>query len=119
MVFRRPNGEIAWSCDACGDEGVITGWEGSPADVSGLDDDDVEGVRVTLLIARELFDDASELLVARARGSAAGVILTGRPGAFEEPVEYVAAEADAEVDGPRMRLLDEACSALDASLPAG
>lgn len=27
MVFRRTNGEIAWSCDACGEEGVITGWE--------------------------------------------------------------------------------------------
>ena len=49
------------------------------------------------------------------------MILTGRPGAFEELVEYVAAEAepDAEVDRPRMRLLDEACSALDAALPAG
>ena len=25
MVFRRTNGEIAWSCDTCGDEGVISG----------------------------------------------------------------------------------------------
>src|SRR4051812_13282454 len=47
MVFRRLNGAIAWSCDACGDEGVITGWEGSPADLSGLDDSDVDGVEVT------------------------------------------------------------------------
>src|SRR3954454_7999752 len=125
MVFRRTNGEIAWSCEACGDEGVITGWEGSPADVSGLDDNDVEGVEVIVLVARELFgvvrdvlllDDASELLVARAGSSAAGVILTGRAGAFEELAEYVAAEANAESDRRRVRLLVEACVALDAAL---
>jgi hypothetical protein len=45
MVFHRWNGEIAWSCDVCGDEGVITGWQSSPFDVSGLDDSygDVDG----------------------------------------------------------------------------
>lgn len=31
------------SCDVCGDEGAISGWEGSPADVSGLDDSYAEG----------------------------------------------------------------------------
>ena len=128
MVFRRLNGEIAWSCDACGDEGVITGWEGSPADLSGLDDSDVEGVGVTLLIERELFevvrgvspfDDGQRTAGRpRRRQHAAGVILTGRTGAFEELGEYVAAEANAEVDRRRMRLLDEACTALDAALPA-
>ena len=127
MVFRRAGGEIAWSCDACGDEGVITGWEGAAADVSGFDDDVVEGVEVTVLMEHELFevvrgvlllDDASELLVARAEGSAAGVILTGPAGVFEELVEYVAAEANAEGDRRRMRLLDEAYTALDVALSA-
>jgi hypothetical protein len=132
MVFRRLNGEIAWSCDAWGDEGVITGWEGTPADDSGLDDSDVEGVEVTLIIARELFevvrgvvllDGASELLVARAEGGAADVILTGRTGAYSElgeylAGEYLAGEANAEVDRRRVRLLDEAGAALDAALPA-
>lgn len=33
MVFRHLDGEIAWGCDSCGDEGVIRGWEGSPTDV--------------------------------------------------------------------------------------
>ena len=125
MVFRRTNGEIAWSCDACGDEGVISGWEGSPADVSGLDDSYAEGDGVTLLIAREVFevirgvlllDDACELLIARAEGSAVGVVLTGRTGAFEELVEYVASEANAETNRRRIRLLDEACTALEAAL---
>ena len=125
MAFRRMNGEIAWSCDACGDEGVISGWEGSPADVSGLDDSYAEGDTVTLVIARDLFDvirgvllldDACELLVARAEGSRAGVVLTGQTGAFEELVEYIASEANAQTNRRRMRLLDEACTALEAAL---
>lgn len=125
VVFRRTNGEIAWSCDACGDEGVIHGWEGSPGDVSGLDDGYAEGDPVTVVIARELFDvvrgvllldDACELLIARAEGSRAGVVLTGRTSAFEELVEYIASEANAESDRRRMRLLDEACAAIEAAL---
>lgn len=127
MVFRRTNGEIAWSCDACGDEGVISGWEGTPADVSSLDDSYAEGDEVTVLIARELFevirgalllDDACELLIARAEGRSAGVALTGRKGAFEELVEYLASEANAETDRRRMRLLDEACTELEAAMAA-
>ncbi len=125
MVFRRTNGEIAWSCDACGDEGVIHGWEGSPADVSGLDDSYAEGDAISLLLARDLFavirgvlllDDACELLVARAEGSVDGVVLMGRTGAFEELVEYVASEANAEADRRRGRQLDAACTALEAAL---
>ncbi len=53
MVFRRASGEIAWSCDVCGDEGLISGWEGWPADVSGLDDGYAEGDTVTMVIARD------------------------------------------------------------------
>ena len=125
MVFRRTNGEIAWTCDACGDEGVLTGWEGSPTDLSGLDDSYADGDEVVLLVARELFeviggvlllDDACELLVARAEGTAVGIVLTGGAGAFEELVEYVASEANAETDRRRLRLLDQACAALEAAL---
>jgi len=125
MVLCRSNGEIAWRCDACGDEGVISGRERSPADVSGLDDSYARGGEVTLPLARELFeairgvlllDDACELLVARAEGSAAGVVLTGRTGVFEELVEYAALEANAEPDRRRVRLLHETCTALGAAL---
>ncbi len=125
MVFRRTNGEIAWSCDACGDEGVITDWEGSPTDLSGLDDGYSDGHEVVLLVARELFevirgvlllDDACELAVARAEGSAAGIVLTGRAAAFEELVEYVASEANAGTVRRRVRLLDGACTAIEAAL---
>ena len=128
MVFRRTNGEIAWSCDVCGDESVITGWEGSPSDMSGLDDSYVEGDLTAIVIARELFevvrgvlllDAACELLVARAEGSAAGVLLAGPAGSFEELIEYVASEANAETDRRRARRLDDACAALESALGVG
>lgn len=127
MVFRRRSGEITWSCDTCGDEGVITGWEGSPTDLSGVDDSYADEDELVLLVARELYevirgvlllDDACELLVARAEGTAAGVVLTGPLAAFGELVEYVASEANAETNRRRMRSLDEACTALEAALAA-
>ena len=128
MVFRRTTGEIAWSCDVCGDEGVITGWEGSPFDLSGFDDSYVDGDLTAVVMARDVFDvvrgvllldAACELLVARAGGSAAGVLLAGPAGSFEELLEYVASESNAETDRRRVRLLDEACSLLEAALAPG
>ena len=125
MTFRHSNGEIAWSCDICGDEGVIHGWEGSPVDVSGLDDGYVEGNTVSVVVTRGLFnairdvlllDAASELLIASAEGHATGVVLTGCADAFEELIEYVASEATAEADRRRARKLDAACTALEAAL---
>ena len=127
MVLCRTNGEIAWSCDTCGDEGVISSWAGTPTDVSALDDSYADRDELVLLVARELYelirgvlllDDACELLVARAEGSAAGVVLRGPTAAFEELVEYVASEANAETNRRRMRSLDEACTALEAALVA-
>lgn len=128
MVFRHRNGEIAWACEGCGDEGVITGWEGSPSDVSQFDDSSIYGDPIAVVLPREVFDrvrdvlvlDAgAELLIARAEGSPAGVVLAGPPGWFEELVEYVASEANAETDRRRVRLLDDACALLEAALEAG
>jgi hypothetical protein len=125
MVFRHANGEISWACDVCGDEGVITGWEGSPSDLSELDDSHVDGDPIEVVMPRELFDRvreallleaASELLVARAEGRAAGVVLAGASGAFEELVGYVASEANAATNRRRARLLDEGCVLLEAAL---
>jgi hypothetical protein len=122
MVFRRTSGEIACSCDVCGDEGVITGWQGSPFDVSGLDDSYVDGGVIMVEMTRDLFDvvrgvllldAASELLVARAQGTSTGVLVSGCLGAFEELVECVASEANAETDRRRCRVLDEVCAVLE------
>jgi hypothetical protein len=105
MVPRHGNREIAWACDVCDDEGVITGWEGSAADVSGLDDSYADGDVIVVAMSRGLFDllrgvlvldAASELLIARAEGSSEGVALAGPSDAFDELVGYVASEADAE-----------------------
>lgn len=125
MVFRRTNGEISWSCNACGDEGVIGGWEGSPSDLSGLDDSYAQGNMVVLLVDRAvvevlrdvlLMDAASELLIARAEGRSDGVLLAGRVDAFEELIAYVAAETNAESNRRRQRRLDEVCTTLEAAL---
>jgi hypothetical protein len=125
MVFRHLDGEIAWGCDSCGDEGVIRGWEGSPTDVSRLDDSYAEGDAVSLLIIRDMSDllrdvllmgVACELLVARAEGSSAGVLLVGSPSSFEELIEYVLSEANAKTNRARGRRLDEVCDSLEAAL---
>jgi hypothetical protein len=112
MVFHRTNGEIAWSCDVCGDEGVIAGWQGSQCDGDG---DVVEMARDVFDVVRGvlLLDAARELLDARAQGTSSGVLMSGRVGAFEELVEYVASGANAETDRRRRRRLDDACQVLE------
>jgi Endonuclease/Exonuclease/phosphatase family len=103
----------------------LRGWEGSPTDVSQLDDSYAEGDMITLLVSRDmsdllrdvlLIDDACEFLVARAEGSSAGVILVGSASAFEERIEYVLSEANAETNQSRERRLDEVCDSLEAAL---
>jgi hypothetical protein len=93
--------------------------------VSQLDDTDAEGETVSLLVSREMSDllrevllmeDACELLVARAEGSSAGVLLVGNASAFEELIGYVVSEANAETNRSRELLLDEAGDALEAAL---
>lgn len=125
MVFRHTNGEISWNCDGCGDDGVIHGWEGSPADLSGLDGSYATGDVVALSISRDVYDalrdvlvleDAAELLIASAEGMADGVLLTGRTGAFEELIDYVVSEANAETNRRRQGQLDEACAAFEAAM---
>jgi hypothetical protein len=41
------------------------------------------------------------------------VLVSGRVGAFEELVECVASEANAETDRRRRRVLDEVCAVLE------
>lgn len=125
MVFRHRGGEIAWSCDTCGDEGRIHGWENSPSDLTAFDDSYADGDTMSVLVSRNLsallhdvllLDHACELLVARAEGRADGVVLTGTTDAFEELIEYVAAESNAETSRKRQRQLDEVCEMLETAL---
>ena len=128
MVFRHRGGEIAWSCDTCGDEGRIHGWENSPADVTAFDDSYAEGEAVSVLVSRDLYDlvhgvlmmdHASQLLVVRAEGRSDGIVLTGTSDAFAELAEYVSAESNAETNRKRQRQLDEVCSMFESVLADG
>ena len=42
------------------DEGVIRGWEGSPLDVSGLDDSSAEGDNLSWAASRDVFEELVE-----------------------------------------------------------
>ena len=61
-------------------------------------------------------DDACELLVARAEGTYPGVLLVGSASAFEELIEHVVSEANAETNRARERRLDDVCDSLEAAL---
>ena len=125
MVFHRRNGTIAWSCDTCGDEGEIVGWQDSPFDLSALDDVVVDGEPVAVLIDRELastlrdvllLDTASEVLVARAEGRRDGVVVHGGRVAFDELIDAIAAESNHTDDRRLQRRLDAAVDALESGL---
>jgi hypothetical protein len=130
MMVRRTSNEIAWCCDACGDDGVIHGWEGTHADLSTLDDnhaDDGDSGRETIsvLVTRDMFDamrdvllldTAAMLVIARADGRSDGVVLTGAVDTFDEIVDSIAAEANNEPDRRRQRRLDAACGVLEDAL---
>ena len=59
MIVRRadPVGPIAWECSSCGDAGHISGWEGTPYDLSGRRPHPIGGgqlIRVTDQVAQVL-----------------------------------------------------------------
>ncbi len=119
---------IRWRCTSCADEGVISGWEGSPFDlrprgVQERDDGAVVSVVVDIEVARTLqslmlLDGTCERLVFRARETTQGVVLTGSADDFEELIGSIAAEANHEETRRRQRALDAAFDMLDAALNA-
>jgi hypothetical protein len=126
MVRRRADGEIAWCCDTCGDDGVIRGWEHAPTDLSHLTSDadetrDLIAVAFTrahyrAVSAIVLLDDDCELAVAGAEGTIDGVVMTGTTATIEELIGFVAAEANNEPDRRRRRILEDACACLEAAV---
>jgi hypothetical protein len=117
---------IEWRCTACGDDGVISGWEHSPFDLrrhttdSAHPNDDVE-VLIDAPIAATLrslmlIDSTSERLVFRARPSEHGIILRGNEDDLDELIGYVAAEANHEPDRRRQKRLDAAFEMLNDAL---
>ena len=120
---------IEWQCTACGDEGLIRGWERSPFDLRPRTTDrtPANGLRVVIppevagtLRSLMLVDPAGERLVFRARVTEEGVVLAGDDEDFDELIGYVAAEANHENDRRRQKRLDAAFAVLsDAVHRAG
>jgi hypothetical protein len=116
---------IQWSCTACGDEGVISGWEGSPFDLRARAHDAVRrgSRRVTIspgvadaLQGLKLLDDACERLVFQATVSENTIVLAANEDDLDELIGYVAAEANHAGDRRRQKRLDEAFAVLNDTL---
>ncbi|MHB1519369.1 MAG: GNAT family N-acetyltransferase [Acidimicrobiales bacterium] len=108
--------EIRWKCIVCGDEGCISGWKGSSADLgNGSVPPAAEGASavVPYEIAKVLrsityLDSGVERMVYRARAVANGVVLEGNLESFRLLVDTVAAECDLELNRRCRKRLDDA-----------
>lgn len=118
MVFRADlPAPIEWRCDACGDEGVISGWEGCYADLRRRRCDRSRTAKTEVWVADEvmvvlrdlrLLDTDCERMVFAARADPDGAG-PDRPGAvldvdaedLDELIGCVAAEANHEDDRRR------------------
>lgn len=133
VVFRADlPAPIEWRCDACGDEGVISGWEGSYADLRRPRGEGARSTKPEVWVAEEvmvalrdlrLLDTDSERMIFAARADPDGTD-PERPGAFldvdaeglDELLGFVAAEANQEDDRRRQKRLDSAFNALSEAL---
>lgn len=116
---------VEWRCTSCGDEGVISGWEGTYFDLRAprprRHDDAVAEVAVSDEVAAtlrglRLLDAECERLVFRARAADGGAVLTADNEALDELIGYVAAEANHEPNRRRQQRLDRAFAVLSDAL---
>jgi len=115
---------IEWRCTACGDEGVISGWERTPFDLRRREDpssgdtlevvlpSDVAATLRTLL----LLDITAERIVFQARASTEGIVLTADEVDLDELTDHLAAESNHEHDRRRQKRLDRAFEVLNKRL---
>lgn len=133
VVFRADlPAPIEWRCDACGDEGVISGWEGSYADLRCPRGDRSRTTKTEVWVADEvmvvlrdlrLLDTDCERMVFAARADpdgadpdALGASLDLDAEDLDELIGCVAAEANHEDDRRRQKRLDSAFKALSEAL---
>jgi len=115
---------VHWSCDACGDDGVIRGWEDSPYDLRLRRPVAQPGwmtVPVPAEVAATLreiivLDTETERYVFRARATPDGAELLGTIEDLDELVGFVAAEANHEESRRRQKRLDQAFALLNDAL---
>jgi hypothetical protein len=116
---------IQWRCTSCGDEGVVSGWEGSPFDLRPrrLEAGRQGGLHIVIppevaatLHSLVLLDSECERLVFRATASNNDIVLNGDEEDIDELIGYVAAEANHEEDRRRQKRLDAAFAVLSDAL---
>lgn len=123
MLVQRtaPEEPIRWQCSACGDDGVISGWDGSPHDLRrrGLQvSQPTIEVAISLHVAATirdlqlLLDRDVERLICRARARGDRAVLAVADGDADELIGAVAAEANHDPDRRRQRRLHTAVQAL-------
>jgi hypothetical protein len=117
--------EITWHCPSCGENGVITGWAGSPWDLSRLEeagDGPVVTARVSeddyrRLLSTYTLDRDCQLILYRARMVSGAVELAASSPDMENLIEFIAAEANHADSRKRQRELDSIYQVLDAAMP--
>jgi hypothetical protein len=124
VVRAEPEVPIRWWCNACDDEGVITGWERSPFDLRSRDlrsaparrqvviDVDMAGTLQRIAV----LDIEAARVVFRARATVDEVVLLGSADELEALAEHVAAEANHEPNRRRRRVLDAALDRLESAI---
>jgi hypothetical protein len=122
LLVRRAEAaaRIEWACPVCSDEGVISGWEGSPWDLSpALSTNDERAALLSIdqyrrLLGLRLLDTDSLRVVYAARRTGVGVMVSASEEDLENLIGYVADETDRG----RRRGLDDVIRILDAALVA-
>ncbi len=128
-VFRSDvPAQIEWRCTSCGDEGVISGWEGTYCDLRQPRPRRHNGAAAEVVVSDEvaaalrdlrlLLDPECERLVYRARAGDDGVVLTADDEELDELIGFVAAEANHEPNRRRQQRLDRAFAVLSDALEA-
>jgi hypothetical protein len=104
--------QILWGCPACGDEGVIDGWQGSPDDLSALSESDEKVSPVRVVITDKAYQllldeippgQGCERLLYRARPQPEGVEISGNKDDFEQLTGVVAFQANHSGSPARQR----------------
>ena len=118
---------IEWRCTACGDEGVISGWEDSLYDLrqprSSSDEEPRHETLLTDEVAttlRELMflDMECERLVFQMHSSSEGAVLTASAEELDELLGFIAANANHETNRRRQKRFDAAFDILTKVLEA-
>jgi len=117
---------IEWRCTACGDDGVISGWERTAFDLRPRSDDPppsephhhvvITPTRAAVLRSLMMLDSTTERIVFGARLVHNGIALAGTADDLDELLDSVAAEANHEPTKRRQRLLDACFNELQSTI---